>query len=85
LINEQLTSVFFSQKIFKLIDLGYAKDLSQQSLCKTLVGTLQYLAPELFQTDKYNCTVDYWSLGLVIHECITGVRPFLPGLPPMQW
>lgn len=28
---------------------------------------------------------DYWSLGLVVHECITGVRPFLPGYPTVQW
>lgn len=73
------------QKIYKLIDLGYAKELDQGSVCTSFVGTLQYLAPELFATQKYTGTVDYWSLGTVIFECITGFRPFLPTLLPIQW
>lgn len=33
----------FLQFIHKVIDLGYAKDLDQGSLCTSFVGTLQYL------------------------------------------
>lgn len=32
-----------SQLVHKIIDLGYAKDLDQGSLCTSFVGTLQYL------------------------------------------
>ncbi|XP_046392768.1 inhibitor of nuclear factor kappa-B kinase subunit alpha [Ischnura elegans] len=71
--------------VYKLIDLGYAKELDQNSVCASFVGTLQYLAPELFMSQKYNHSVDYWSLGLVSHEVITGVRPFLPNMPPVTW
>ncbi|XP_071439902.1 inhibitor of nuclear factor kappa-B kinase subunit alpha [Hetaerina americana] len=71
--------------VYKLIDLGYAKELDQNSVCASFVGTLQYLAPELFMCQKYNHSVDYWSLGLVSHEVITGVRPFLPSMPPVTW
>ncbi|XP_052780366.1 inhibitor of nuclear factor kappa-B kinase subunit alpha-like [Mya arenaria] len=71
--------------IYKIIDLGYAKELDQGSVCTSFVGTLQYLAPELFASQKYTCTVDYWSFGTVVFECITGYRPFLPDLPPVQW
>lgn len=71
--------------IYKLTDLGYAKQLDQSSLCNSFVGTLQYLAPELFTNDKYTSTVDYWSFGILMHECITGIRPFLPNLSPAQW
>ncbi|GAB6028534.1 hypothetical protein CHUAL_002681 [Chamberlinius hualienensis] len=70
---------------YKLIDLGYAKELEQNSLCTSFVGTLQYLAPELFMTQKYTSSVDYWSFGLVIHECITGKRPFFPYSNPARW
>lgn len=33
----------FFQLIHKIIDLGYAKELDQGSLCTSFVGTLQYL------------------------------------------
>ncbi|XP_075233020.1 inhibitor of nuclear factor kappa B kinase subunit beta isoform X2 [Lycorma delicatula] len=71
--------------IYKLIDLGYAKELDQSSICNSFVGTLQYLAPELFLNTQYTSSVDYWSLGLVSHEVITGVRPFLPNMLPVEW
>jgi serine/threonine protein kinase len=73
------------QIVYKLIDLGYAKELDQSSICTSFVGTLQYLAPELFMSKSYNYSVDYWSLGLVSHEVITGVRPFLPNMAPVSW
>uniref|UniRef100_A0AAQ5XQM3 Inhibitor of nuclear factor kappa-B kinase subunit alpha n=1 Tax=Amphiprion ocellaris TaxID=80972 RepID=A0AAQ5XQM3_AMPOC len=71
--------------VHKIIDLGYAKDLDQGSLCTSFVGTLQYLAPELFETKPYTVTVDYWSFGTMIFECSCGFRPFLDNLQPVQW
>ncbi|XP_032082333.1 inhibitor of nuclear factor kappa-B kinase subunit alpha isoform X2 [Thamnophis elegans] len=71
--------------IYKIIDLGYAKDLDQGSLCTSFVGTLQYLAPELFDNNSYTMTVDFWSLGTVVFECITGFRPFLHNQQPFSW
>jgi len=41
------------QIVYKLIDLGYAKELDQSSICTSFVGTLQYLAPELFMSKSY--------------------------------
>uniref|UniRef100_A0A8C3LW66 Inhibitor of nuclear factor kappa-B kinase subunit alpha n=1 Tax=Chrysolophus pictus TaxID=9089 RepID=A0A8C3LW66_CHRPC len=71
--------------IHKIIDLGYAKDLDQGSLCTSFVGTLQYLAPELFENKSYSVTVDYWSFGTMVFECIAGFRPFLHNLQPFTW
>ncbi|XP_030196169.1 inhibitor of nuclear factor kappa-B kinase subunit alpha isoform X2 [Gadus morhua] len=71
--------------VHKIIDLGYAKDLDQGSLCTSFVGTLQYLAPELFETKPYTVTVDYWSFGTMVFECSCGFRPFLHNLQPVQW
>uniref|UniRef100_A0A3P8QYH8 Inhibitor of nuclear factor kappa-B kinase subunit alpha n=1 Tax=Astatotilapia calliptera TaxID=8154 RepID=A0A3P8QYH8_ASTCA len=68
--------------VHKIIDLGYAKDLDQGSLCTSFVGTLQYLAPELFENKPYTVTVDYWSFGTMIFECSCGFRPFLHNLQP---
>jgi serine/threonine protein kinase len=65
--------------------LGYAKELGQSSLALSFVGTLQYIAPELFLSEEYTKSVDYWSLGFIAHECATGHRPFLPTFNPGQW
>uniref|UniRef100_A0A673JUH5 IkappaB kinase n=1 Tax=Sinocyclocheilus rhinocerous TaxID=307959 RepID=A0A673JUH5_9TELE len=71
--------------VHKIIDLGYAKELDQSSLCTSFVGTLQYLAPELLEQQKYTVAVDYWSFGTLVFGCITGFRPFLPTWQPVQW
>ncbi len=71
--------------VYKLIDLGYAKELGQSSLALSFVGTLQYIAPELFLSHEYTKSVDYWSLGFLCFEVATGQRPFLPNLSPGQW
>ncbi|CAH1794862.1 unnamed protein product [Owenia fusiformis] len=72
--------------VYKLIDLGYAKDLDAGSVCTSFVGTLQYLAPELYDGSAYTCrTVDFWSFGTMLFECVCGFRPFLPNLTPVQW
>ncbi|XP_076019499.1 inhibitor of nuclear factor kappa-B kinase subunit alpha-like isoform X2 [Genypterus blacodes] len=76
---------FDGKIVHKIIDLGYAKDLDQGSVCTSFVGTLQYLAPELFESKPYTLTVDYWSFGTVIFECTCGFRPFLHHMPPVQW
>lgn len=71
--------------IHKIIDLGYAKELDHTSLCVSFVGTLQYLAPELIERQRYTVSVDYWSFGTLVFECITGFRPFLPTWQPVPW
>nr|XP_033796145.1 inhibitor of nuclear factor kappa-B kinase subunit alpha isoform X2 [Geotrypetes seraphini] len=76
---------FSGRIIYKIIDLGYAKDLDQGSLCTSFVGTLQYLAPELFENRSYTVTVDYWSFGTMVFECIVGCRPFLHNQQPFTW
>uniref|UniRef100_A0A673VXP7 Inhibitor of nuclear factor kappa-B kinase subunit alpha n=1 Tax=Salmo trutta TaxID=8032 RepID=A0A673VXP7_SALTR len=78
-------NVVLQDLVHKIIDLGYAKDLDQGSLCTSFVGTLQYLAPELFENKPYTVTVDYWSFGTMIFECSCGFRPFLHNLQPVQW
>ena len=70
-----------SRIVYKLIDLGYAKELGVSSMARSFVGTLQYVAPELFLEHDYTKSVDYWSLGLLAHEIVTGkefMRRILP-------
>lgn len=68
--------------VYKIIDLGYAKELNDSTV--SFVGTLHYLAPEIFEILKYDNSVDYWSMGIMTFEIICGVLPFLPHLSPPQ-
>lgn len=62
--------------VYKLIDLGFAKELSDTL---SIVGTMDYVAPEILRGQKYNFSVDYWSFGIVAYEIICGNKkyPFL--------
>lgn len=66
--------------------MGYAKEIGETSTSASIVGTLNYVAPELLCNEKYSCSVDYWSLGILFYEIITGKRPFLPLMPhTIEW
>lgn len=34
------------------------------------------MAPEILNGHDYDFTVDYWSLGCILFECLTGYPPF---------
>ena len=40
------------------------------------VGTPYYAAPDVYDETPYNCSVDLWSLGILIWCCITGKEPY---------
>ncbi|EAX98799.1 AGC family protein kinase [Trichomonas vaginalis G3] len=41
-----------------------------------IVGTLDYMAPEILMNLPHSFGVDYWSLGAMLFEFLTGVPPF---------
>ena len=63
----------------KLIDFGFATRPDQDGMCRTAVGTPAYLSPELLNgkfTNGYVANVDWWALGCVLYELMTGTPPF---------
>ena len=61
----------------KITDFGLAKqNISTNSDTNTLCGTPEYLAPEILLKGGHGRAVDWWSLGCIIYEMLTGTPPF---------
>ena len=53
----------------KLGDFGFAVQLTKQNdKLKDLMGTPEYMAPELVRQELYDTSVDIWSFGILCME-----------------
>jgi len=65
----------------KLVDFGFARFFRDKKSgddvdMKTALGTPGYAAPEILNRQKYDSSVDIFSLGVILFICIAGFPPF---------
>jgi serum/glucocorticoid-regulated kinase 2 len=62
-----------SDGYIKLSDFGLSKQAVESN---TFCGTPEYIAPEILSGKGHSYTADWWALGVLTYEMLTGVPPF---------
>jgi len=62
----------------KLADFGLAKEGVHEAAegAHSLCGTPEYLSPEVLDRQGHGTAVDWWNLGMVLYEMLTGLPPW---------
>ncbi|CAG9328872.1 unnamed protein product [Blepharisma stoltei] len=61
----------------KITDFGLSKEnIVDNTGAQSFCGTPEYLAPEILAKQGHGKAVDWWSLGALIFEMLTGLPPF---------
>uniref|UniRef100_A0A672IR90 Ribosomal protein S6 kinase n=1 Tax=Salarias fasciatus TaxID=181472 RepID=A0A672IR90_SALFA len=61
-----------------LTDFGLSKEFDQVERAFSVCGTIEYMAPEIVEGGEsgHDKAVDWWSLGVLMYELLTGGSPF---------
>jgi len=57
--------------------------LSQATGCSRILGTPDYLAPEILLRKGHSESVDWWALGVCLYEMMIGIPPFSDASPEL--
>jgi serine/threonine protein kinase len=53
------------------------QEIKEQKTKKNkVVGTADYIAPEILREEEHTFRIDFWALGIIAYELMTGGLPF---------
>jgi ribosomal protein S6 kinase beta len=55
-----------------LTDFGLAKEFCENTRSNSMCGTLEYMAPEIVLGRGHDKAADWWSVGILLFEMLTG-------------
>lgn len=60
-------NILVKNGVCKISDFGFAKNLGNDYVLKSIVGTPLYMSPQLLKGLKYTAKSDLWSIGLIYY------------------
>ena len=72
----------YNKPKIKLIDFGFATYIQKNGTkIKEFLGTREYAAPEILESQGYLEKVDEWAIGVIMYNMLTGYEPFKGNTP----
>lgn len=56
----------------KLCDFGWSCHLPNREMRRSICGTVEYMCPEILNSQFYDDKVDIWALGILLYEFLFG-------------
>ena len=61
-----------------MLDFGIAKALSlSRKVTRNDFGSIAYLSPERLESGEIDAHADFWAVGVLLYEMVSGVQPFV--------
>ncbi|XP_036859018.1 serine/threonine-protein kinase 17A isoform X1 [Manis javanica] len=61
----------------KIVDFGLSRILKNSEELREIMGTPEYVAPEILSYDPISMATDMWSIGVLTYVMLAGISPFL--------
>ncbi|XP_033120602.1 death-associated protein kinase 2-like isoform X2 [Anneissia japonica] len=66
-----------SRSKIKLIDFGLSRQVSSTEEIRNMLGTPEFIAPEVVNYEPLGCATDMWAIGVITYILLSGASPFL--------
>ncbi|KAM7153147.1 serine/threonine-protein kinase 17B isoform 1-T1 [Macrochelys suwanniensis] len=72
-----LLSSFSPLGDIKIVDFGMSRKIENASELRQIIGTPEYLAPEILNYDPITTATDMWNIGVISYMLLTQESPFV--------